>query len=80
MPYNLFFYSTLLHDFDPISACIVIKYLCTNSIKVEDIDCCIAILTVVPPNGIVLTNDEEHFYLSGTVNKQCFRHWIAENP
>lgn len=43
-------------------------------------DCCNAILTVVPPNGIVWSSDEAHFHISGTVNKQNFRYWAAENP
>ncbi|KAF0711882.1 DUF4817 domain-containing protein [Aphis craccivora] len=41
---------------------------------------CNAILTVVPPNGIVWSSDEAHFHISGTVNKQNFCYWAAENP
>ncbi|KAL4131865.1 hypothetical protein QTP88_009108 [Uroleucon formosanum] len=43
-------------------------------------DCCNAILTAVPPNGIMWSSDEAHFHISGTVKKQNFRYWAAENP
>jgi hypothetical protein len=28
----------------------------------------------------ILMMDEAHFHLSGSVNKQNFRYWAAENP
>jgi hypothetical protein len=43
-------------------------------------DCCNGILAVVPPTGILWSSDKAHFHLSGTVNKQNFRYWAAENP
>jgi len=43
-------------------------------------DCCNAIVTVVPPNGIVWSNDEAYFHNSGTLNKQKFPYWAAESP
>jgi transposase len=43
-------------------------------------DCCNGILAAVPPTGILWSSDEAHFHLSGTVNKQNFRCWAAENP
>jgi sugar lactone lactonase YvrE len=42
-------------------------------------DCCNAILTVVPFNGIAWSSNEAHFHISGTVNKQNVRYWAAEN-
>jgi len=44
-------------------------------------DCCnAAVLKVVPPNGIVWSSDEAHFYISDTVKKQNSRYRAAENP
>jgi len=43
-------------------------------------NCCNATLTVMSPNGVVWSSDEAHFHISGTVNKQNFRYWAAENP
>jgi len=43
-------------------------------------DCCNAILTVVPFNGIVWGSDEAHFHICGTVNKQNVRYWAGEKP
>jgi hypothetical protein len=43
-------------------------------------DCCNGILAAVPPTGILWSSDEAHVHLSGTVNKQNFRYWAAENP
>ncbi|KAL4107868.1 hypothetical protein QTP88_018149 [Uroleucon formosanum] len=37
-------------------------------------DCCNAILTAVPPNGIMWSSDKAHFHISGTVKKQNFRY------
>lgn len=32
------------------------------------------------PNAVIMTSDEAHFHLSGTVNKQNFRYWAEHNP
>ena len=31
-------------------------------------------------NAIIIMNDEAHFHLNGTVNKQNLRYWAPENP
>ncbi|GFX66407.1 DUF4817 domain-containing protein [Trichonephila clavipes] len=33
----------------------------------------------IPLGAILILSDEAHFHLSGTVNKQNFRFWAAEN-
>jgi hypothetical protein len=40
---------------------------------------CEAMLENVPPDADVLSSDD-HFHLSGSVNKQNFRYWAADNP
>lgn len=37
-------------------------------------------IATVPPTGILWSSDETHFHLSGTVIKQNFCYWAAENP
>ena len=34
----------------------------------------------IPPTSTFFCSDEAHFHLSGTVNKQNFRYWAANNP
>ena len=41
---------------------------------------CEEILQNIPPGAIFISFDEVHFHLSGTVNKQNFPYWAAENP
>ncbi|GFY01191.1 DUF4817 domain-containing protein [Trichonephila clavipes] len=38
------------------------------------------VLQNIPPADVLILSDETHFHLSGTVNKQNFRYWAAENP
>ncbi|PRD29179.1 UNVERIFIED_CONTAM: hypothetical protein NCL1_30189 [Trichonephila clavipes] len=33
-----------------------------------------------PPGAVLISFEEAHFNLSGTVNKQDYRYWAAENP
>jgi len=40
---------------------------------------CQQILLPIPPTSTVFCSDEAHFYISGTVNKQNFRYWAANN-
>lgn len=42
--------------------------------------CCDDILQNIPANAILLTSDEDHFYLFGYINKQKFPHWGENNP
>jgi len=30
--------------------------------------------------AIIIMNDEAHFHLNGSVNKQKFRYWAPQNP
>jgi len=41
---------------------------------------CQQILMRIPPTSTFFCSDEAHFHLSGTVNKQNFRYWAANNP
>ncbi|KAL4084247.1 hypothetical protein QTP88_028072 [Uroleucon formosanum] len=41
---------------------------------------CQQILLRIPPTSTFFCSDEAHFHLSGTVNKQNFRYWAANNP
>ena len=47
------------------------------------VNCRQRILANVPPNAIFLirlTSDEDHFHLTGCVNKQNFRYWAGAKP
>ena len=41
---------------------------------------CQRILLQILPITTFFCNDEAHFHLSGTVNKQNFRYWATNNP
>jgi hypothetical protein len=41
---------------------------------------CRELLQNVPHTAVLLFTDEAYFHLSGTVNKQNFRHWSHNNP
>ena len=42
--------------------------------------CCNDILQNVPENAVLITSGKAHFHLCGSVNKQNFRYWAADNP
>ena len=41
---------------------------------------CEQMFAQIPPNAAFFSSDEAHFHLSGSVNKQNFRYWAANNP
>ena len=42
--------------------------------------CCKDILENIPANPVLITSNEDHFHLSGFVNKQNFCYWLESNP
>jgi hypothetical protein len=38
------------------------------------------LIGILPNDIIILTPDDAHFHLSGSVNKQNFRYWANEDP
>ena len=42
--------------------------------------CCNQMLAKIAEDDVLITTDEAHFYLSGAINKQNYRHWSADNP
>ena len=60
------------------------KTMATQELSERDFETCRAvceeIFQNIPPGTIFISSDEAHFHLSGTVNKQNFCYWAAENP